>query len=141
MPCKACKRGVDRSHELLGQTVDIDWAAPATVWISIAESTSDLVPQPDVIDDQAVELLLAGERIAPSPVGTADGLKQRVESERLVEVHDTFDLGVEPGQQLGGDDQEPERIGRITEAGFDRCFLLTCQPESFLPCWQVRPWS
>jgi len=70
-------------------------------------------------------LLLTCKRVAPAPVGTADGLEECVQPERLVEVHDAFDLGVEPGQQLGSDDQEPKGIGWIAKTRFDVCFGLS----------------
>ena len=70
-----------------------------------------IVEDAEVVDDQAVRLLLA-----VGAVRAADGLEQGVVLQRLVEVHRLQDRRVEAGEQLGGDDQELQRVGRVAEA-------------------------
>ncbi len=41
-------------------------------------------------------------------------------AKRLVEIHHTLDQGVEAGQQLGGDDEERERVCGVQETAADR---------------------
>ena len=66
----------------------------------------ELVADPDVVDDEPVQLLLAGVRVRPAPVRARDRLEQRVRPQRLVEVHDALDRRVEAGEQLRRDDEE-----------------------------------
>ena len=49
-------------------------------------------------------------------VGATDGLQQVVILHRLVEVHHLQNRRIETGQELGGDDQELERVVRIAES-------------------------
>ena len=70
-----------------------------------------VVKDADVVHDQAVRLL-----VAIGAVGAADGLQQGVVLHRLVEVHRLQDRRVEAGQQLGGDDQELQRVVGVAEA-------------------------
>ena len=46
-----------------------------------------LVAEPDVVHDEAVELLLVSVGVRPAAVRAGDGLEQRVGPQRLVEVH------------------------------------------------------
>ena len=70
-----------------------------------------VVEYAEVVDDQPVRLGLAVR-----PVRAADGLKQRVVPQRLVQVHRLQDGSVEAGQQLRRDDQDLQRVVRVTEA-------------------------
>ena len=71
----------------------------------------DIVEHAEVVDDQAVRL-----RLAVGPVRAADRLQQRVVAQRLVEIHRLEDRRVEAGEQLRGDDQDLQRVGRVAEA-------------------------
>ena len=75
------------------------------------ERLGHVVEDAEVVDDQAVRL-----RLAVGPVRAADRLEQRVVAQRLVEVHRLQDRRVEAGQQLGGDDEDLQRIGWVAEA-------------------------
>ena len=70
-----------------------------------------VVEDADVVHDQAVGLFLA-----EGAVGAADGLQEVVVLHRLVEVHHLQDRRVEAGEQLAGDDDELQRVGRVAEA-------------------------
>src|SRR5205807_6763699 len=53
---------VEGIHELLGKPVHLDRAATSSLRIGVSERGRDLGPKADVIHDQAVVLLLAGDR-------------------------------------------------------------------------------
>ena len=57
---------LERGHELLGEAVDVDGPPTAALGIGVTQAAGDLVAEADVVDDQAVELLLAGDRVASS---------------------------------------------------------------------------
>ena len=69
-----------------------------------------VVEHPEVVDDQSMRLGLAVR-----PVRAADGLQQRVVTQRHVQVHRLQDGRVEARQQLRRDNQQLERVVRITE--------------------------
>ena len=71
----------------------------------------DVIEDAQVIHDQAVGLF-----VAVGAVGARDGLQQGVVAHRFVEVHGLQDGRVEAGQQLGGDDQDLQRVVRVAEA-------------------------
>ena len=57
-------------------------------------------------------------------VGAADRLQQGVVAQRLVEVHRLQDRRVEAGQQLGGDDEDLQRVVGVAEAVEQRLLLV-----------------
>ena len=82
-----------------------------TLFSSNSSACGDVVEDAEVVDDQAVGLLLG-----VGAVRAADRLQQRVVAQRLVEVHRLQDRRVEAGQQLGGDDEDLQRVGWVAEA-------------------------
>ena len=70
-----------------------------------------IVEDADVVDDQAVRLLLAA-----GAVGAADGLQEVMVLHRLVEIHHLQDGRIEAGEQFAGDDDEFQRVSGIAEA-------------------------
>ncbi len=117
----------DGGLELFGEAVGVDGAAARVVGVGGAERGGDLVAEADVVDDEPVELLLAGRGVRPPAVGATDRLEQGVEPQRLVEVHDAFDGGVEPGEELRGDDEEAEGVVVVGEPGLHPRFGLAGQ--------------
>ena len=79
-----------------------------------------------------------GLRVSVGAVGAADRLEEGVVAERLVEVHRLEDRRVEARQQLGRDDEDLERIGRIAEA-FEEFFLRITLPVVFPVFGKLRP--
>ena len=82
----------------------------------------DVVENAKVVDDEPV-----GLQIAAGAVGAADGLEQGVVPQRLVQIHRLQYRRVEPGEELGRDDQELQRIVRIAEA-IEQLLLLVAAP-------------
>jgi len=97
------------------EAVHLDRALAASVGVGCLEGLGNLVAQADVVHDEAVAFLLAGLRGGVAPVGAGDGLEQRVLPQRPVQVHHLLDRSVEPGEQLGGDDQQGQRIVGVVE--------------------------
>jgi hypothetical protein len=75
------------------------------------ERLGHVVEDAEVVDDQAVGLL-----VAVGAVGAGDGLQQGVVAHGLVEIHGLQDGRVEAGQQLGGDDEDLQRVVGVAEA-------------------------
>ena len=71
-------------------------------------------------------------------VGAGDRLEQRVPAQRLVQVHDLLDRGVEAGEQLRGDDQESPAGRRVAEPLLDLRLLPSRSARRPLPL-RVRP--
>ena len=75
------------------------------------ECLGDVIEDAEVVHDESV-----GLRRRIDPVGPGDRLEEIVLLQRLVEVLRVEDRRVKARQQLGGDDDDLQRIGRVVEA-------------------------
>ena len=91
------------------------------------ERLGHVVEQPEVVDDEPVALARR------DPVGATDRLEERVVSQRAVEVHALEVRRVEPGEELGGDDDDLEGVGRIAEPIQQRGLVVLGPAESVPP--------
>jgi len=120
-------RRQDRRHaglELACQLVGVDGSLAAGVRVGCLEGGGDLGAQTDVVDDEPVALVLPGPGVGEAAVGAGDGLEQGVPTQRLVQVHDLLDGGVEPGEQLRRHHQERQRVVLVVEPLLDPGLLV-----------------
>ena len=95
------------------------------------ERPRHVVKDPDIVDDQPVGLFLAQGAVRP-----ADRLQKVVVLHRLVQVHDLQDRRIKAGQELGGHDDELQRVRRIPKAVQELLFGVLV-PRVLLPLGRV----
>ena len=81
-----------------------------------------LFTETDIVNDEAVEFLLAAYWVCPTAIGAADSLEERMRAQRLVEIHRTLNRCVEAREQLGGNDDELKWVANVAESVLDACF-------------------